>query len=386
MPEPIYLDHAATTPVRPEVLEAMQPFFGPRFGNPSSLHRWGREARAALDEARERLATTLGAHPDELCFTSCGTEADNMALLGVWRSRREHDGRNAAVATPIEHKAVLGALHEVAHEGGEERLLRIHASGVVDDASFATLVDDSAAVCSVMWVNNEIGVMQDVPALARRAHERGVTFHTDAVQAFGKVEINAKATPFDLLSISGHKIGAPKGIGALFIRRGTPVSPLMFGGSQDRGRRPGTENVAMAVGLARAAELTVAERVEECRRLTALRERLEAALLQSIPDAVIHGRGAPRAPHVTSISVPGTDSESLLMALDLRGVACSAGSACQSGSITPSHVLTALGVPADLASAAIRMSLGSLTTDDGIARVAELFPALVEKARRLATA
>jgi len=237
-----------------------------------------------------------------------------------------------------------------------------------------------------MWVNNEIGVMQDVPALARRAHERGVTFHTDAVQAFGKVEINAKATPFDLLSISGHKIGAPKGIGALFIRRGTPVSPLMFGGSQDRGRRPGTENVAMAVGLARAAELTVAERVEECRRLTALRERLEAALLQSIPDAVIHGRGAPRAPHVTSISVPGTDSESLLMALDLRGVACSAGSACQSGSITPSHVLTALGVPADLASAAIRMSLGSLTTDDGIARVAELFPALVEKARRLATA
>jgi cysteine desulfurase len=386
MPEPIYLDHAATTPVRPEVLEAMQPFFGPRFGNPSSLHRWGREARAALDEARERLATTLGAHPDELCFTSCGTEADNMALLGVWRSRREHDGRNAAVATPIEHKAVLGALHEVAHEGGEERLLRIHASGVVDDASFDTLVDDSAAVCSVMWVNNEIGVMQDVPALARRAHERGVTFHTDAVQAFGKVEINAKATPFDLLSISGHKIGAPKGIGALFIRRGTPVSPLMFGGSQDRGRRPGTENVAMAVGLARAAELTVAERVEECRRLAALRERLEAALLQSIPDAVIHGRGAPRAPHVTSISVPGTDSESLLMALDLRGVACSAGSACQSGSITPSHVLTALGVPADLASAAIRMSLGSLTTDDGIARVAELFPALVEKARRLATA
>ncbi len=385
MPEPIYLDHAATTPVRPEVLEAMQPFFGPRFGNPSSLHRWGREARAALDEARERLATTLGAHPDELCFTSCGTEADNMALIGVWRSRRT-SGRNAAVATPIEHKAVLGALHEVAHEGGEERLLRVDGRGVVDDVSFDALVNDSAAVCSVMWVNNEIGVMQDVPALARRAHERGVTFHTDAVQAFGKVHVDAKATPFDLLSISGHKIGAPKGIGALFIRRGTPMSPLMFGGSQDRGRRPGTENVAMAVGLARAAELTVAERDEECRRLDALRERLEAALLERIPDAVIHGRGAPRAPHVTSVSVPGTDSESLLMALDLRGVACSAGSACQSGSITPSHVLTALGVPADLASAAIRMSLGSLTTDEGIARVAELFPMLVEKARRLARA
>jgi cysteine desulfurase len=235
-------------------------------------------------------------------------------------------------------------------------------------------------------VNNEIGVMQDVPALARRAHERGVTFHTDAVQAFGKVHIDAKQAPFDLLSLSGHKIGAPKGIGALFIRRGTPVSPLMFGGSQDRGRRPGTENVAMAVGLARAAELTVAEREEECRRLDALRERLEATLLERIPDAVIHGLGAPRAPHVTSISVPGTDSESLLMALDLRGVACSAGSACQSGSITPSHVLSALGVPASLAGAAIRLSLGSLTTDEGVARVAELFPTLVEKARRLAPA
>ena len=386
MPEPIYLDHAATTPVRPEVLEAMQPFFGPRFGNPSSLHRWGREARAALDEARERLATTLGAHPDELCFTSCGTEADNMALIGVWRRRRESDGRNVAVATPIEHKAVLGALHEVAHEGGEERLLCVNSCGVVDGASFDELVNESAAVCSVMWVNNEIGVMQDVPSLAQRAHQRGVTFHTDAVQAFGKVEIDAKKTPFDLLSISGHKIGAPKGIGALFIRRGTPVSPLMFGGSQDRGRRPGTENVAMAVGLARAAELTIAEREEECRRLDALRERLEAALLERIPDAVIHGRGAPRAPHVTSVSVPGTDSESLLMALDLRGIACSAGSACQSGSITPSHVLTALGVQADLASAAIRMSLGSLTTDDDIARVAELFPALVAKARGVARA
>lgn len=385
MPEPIYLDHAATTPVRPEVLEAMQPFFGPRFGNPSSLHRWGREARAALDAARERLASTLGAHPDELCFTSCGTEADNMALIGVWRSRRD-SGRNAAVATPIEHKAVLGALHEVAHEGGEERLLRMHASGALDDASFDELVDESAAVCSVMWVNNEIGVMQDIPALAQRAHARGVTFHTDAVQAFGKVPIDAKATPFDLLSISGHKIGAPKGIGALFIRRGTPMSPLLFGGSQDRGRRPGTENVAMAVGLARAAELTIAEREEECRRLGELRDRLEAALLERIPNAVIHGRGAPRAPHVTSISVPGTDSESLLMALDLRGVACSAGSACQSGSITPSHVLTALGVPADLAGAAIRMSLGPLTTDDCITRVAELFPALAEKARRLAKA
>ncbi len=387
MPDPVYLDHAATTPVRPEVLEAMQPFFGPRFGNPSSMHRWGREARTALDEARERVARCLGAHPDELCFTSCGTEADNMALLGVWRARRADEaGRHAVVITPIEHKAVLAAAHEIVHEGGTERFVDMQRSGLVDESSFDRLITEDVAVCSVMWVNNEIGVMQPVAALAARAKARGVVFHTDAVQAFGKAEIDARTTPFDVLSISGHKIGAPKGIGALYIRRGTPMEPLMFGGTQDRGRRPGTENVAMAVGLARAAELTVAEREHTCQRLTALRDRLEGAFLARIPDAVIHGRGAPRAPHITNISVPGVDSESMLMALDLRGVACSAGSACQSGSITPSHVLSAIGVTADLASAAIRMSLGALTTEACIDRVSELFPALVEKARRLAPA
>ncbi|HEY2066404.1 MAG TPA: cysteine desulfurase family protein [Gemmatimonadaceae bacterium] len=384
MPDPVYLDHAATTPVRPEVLDAMQPFFGPRFGNPSSVHRWGREARAALDEARERVARCLGARPDELCFTSCGTEADNMAVLGVWRARRRDGARTAVVSTPIEHKAVLAAVHEAAHEGGEERYVAMRPSGLVDRASFDSLIDERVAICSVMWVNNEIGVMQDVHALAEHARSRGVVFHTDAVQAFGKAEIDAQRTPFDMLSISGHKIGAPKGIGALYIRRGTPMEPLMFGGTQDRGRRPGTENVAMAVGLARAAELAVAERAHEWAKLEAMRDRLEAAFLARIPDAVIHGRSAPRAPHITNVSVPGTDSESLLMALDLRGVACSAGSACQSGSVSPSHVLAAIGVAPDLASAAIRMSLGALTTDACIDRVAELFPMLIEKARRLA--
>jgi cysteine desulfurase len=203
------------------------------------------------------------------------------------------------------------------------------------------------------------------------------------VQAFGKVEVDARTQPFDLLTISGHKIGAPKGIGAIYIRRGTPLEPLMHGGAQDRGRRPGTENVAAAVGLARAAELAVAEREEECARLERLRDALEAALVARIPDAVVHARGARRAPHILNLSVPGTDSESLLMALDLAGVAASAGSACQSGSITPSHVLTALGVRSDLASAAVRMSLGALTTEDCVARVSQLFPALIEKARRL---
>ncbi len=382
---PIYLDHAATTPVRDEVFEAMRPFFGARFGNPSSTHRWGREARAALDEARERVAKCLGARADEVCFTSGGTEADNLAILGVWRDKREV-GRNAVVTTPIEHKAILGAVHEAGAEGAEERMLDVDSNGVVTQASFDQRVREDVAICSIIWVNNEIGTIQPLPQLAEKAKSRGVVVHTDAVQAFGKVEIDAASQPFDLLSISGHKIGAPKGIGALFIRRGIHLQPLMHGGMQDRGRRPGTENVAYAVGLATAAELTVAEHGTECTRLRQLRDRLETAILAAVPDAVIHARGAERAPHVLNVSVPGTDSESLLMALDLRGIAASGGSACQSGSINPSHVLQAIGVPKELASAAVRMSVGCLTNDDCVDRVAEIFPALVNKARQFAAA
>lgn len=382
MPEPIYLDHAATTPIRAEVLAAMQPFLGVRFGNPSSTHRWGREARAALDEARERTAQCIGAHPDEVCFTSGGTEGDNLAVLGPWRGVREA-GRTAIVSTPIEHKAVLAAVHQAAREGAEERMLRVEPSGIVERASFEALVDDNVALCTIMWVNNETGTVQPIAQLAQYAKARGAVFHTDAVQAFGKVEVDARRVPFDLLTLSGHKIGAPKGIGAIYIRRGTQLEPLMHGGAQDRGRRPGTENVAAAVGLARAAELIVAERERECARLEMLRDALQVALMARIPDAVVHGQDAERAPHILNISVPGTDSESLLMALDLAGVAASSGSACQSGSVTPSHVLAAMGVRPDIASAAVRMSLGSLTTDECVQRVALLFPALIEKARRL---
>jgi cysteine desulfurase len=383
--DPIYLDHAATTPVREEVFEAMKPFYGPRFGNPSSTHRWGREARAALDEARERVGRCLGAKPDEICFTSGGTEADNLAILGAWRALKAK-GRTAVVTTPIEHKAILGAVHQAAEEGAEERLLGMTPDGVIDPVSFDKLVDERVAVCSMMWVNNEIGSIQPVPELATKAKQRGALVHTDAVQAFGKIRIDAQTQQFDFLTISGHKFGAPKGIGALFIRRGTHIEPLMHGGTQDRGRRPGTENVAAAVGLALAAELTLAECEAHCARIRKLRDKLEAGILARIPDAVIHGRGAERAPHILNVSVPGTDSESLLMALDLRGIAASGGSACQSGSISPSHVLTAIGVRPDLASAAIRMSLGVLTTDQSIDRVIEVFPALVAKARQLTAA
>lgn len=383
-PSPIYLDHAATTPVRPEVLEAMTPFFGPRFGNPSSTHRWGRDARAALDEARERVASCLGAAPDEVCFTSGGTESDNLAVLGGWRILRAQ-GRTAIVSSPIEHKAVLEAVHQAAKEGAEERLLKVRKSGAVDlDDAKAKLTAGDLALCSVMWINNETGVIQPIAELAALTKAAGGIFHTDAVQAFGKVDVDARKIPFDFASVSGHKVGAPKGIGAFYIRRGTPLEPLFFGGSQDRGRRPGTENVAAAVGLARAMELALAEREAHWTQLAEMRDRLEAALVARIPDALVHGRDAERAPHILSISVPGTDSESLLMALDLQGVAASSGSACQSGSVTPSHVLAAMGVRADLASAAIRMSLGALTTDADVDRVAELFPALIAKARGLA--
>ncbi len=376
----VYLDHAATTPVRDEVMAAMAPYFGARFGNPSSMHRWGREARVALDEARERLAACLGAQADEVCFTSGGTEGDNFAILGVFRTLRAQ-GRDAAITTPIEHKAVLAAVHQVAHEGGEERLVRVTRDGLVDRVHFADLLDERVAVASVMWVNNEVGVVQDVPALAAQAKAAGAVFHTDAVQAFGKLSINAKQTPFDLLTISGHKIGAPKGIGALFIRRDTPLEPMFHGGSQNRGRRPGTENVAFAVGLATAAELLLAEHEAEHARLSTMRSVLEQGLRDRIPDVIIHGDGAPRAPHITNVSIPGTSSESMLMALDLRGIACSAGSACQSGSVSASHVLNAMGVAPDIANAALRLSLGCLSTDADMQRTLDVLTALAEKAR-----
>lgn len=386
MPEPIYLDHAATTPVRPEVLEAMAPFYGPRFGNPSSLHRWGREARTALDEARERLANCIGARSDEVCFTSGGTEADNIAILGAWRAQKA-EGRNAIVSTPIEHKAVLGAVHQAAREGAQERLCRVLSSGVVDLASYDEITGTDVAVVSAMWVNNEIGTVQPIEQMVATAKDRGALFHTDAVQAFGKISIDASTVMFDALSLSGHKIGAPKGCGAIFVRRGTVLESLFHGGTQERGKRPGTENVAAAVGLARAAELACEELDAETRRLVALRERLERGILSRVPDAVIHGAGAPRrAPHIVNVSVPGTDSESMLMALDLQGIGCSAGSACQSGSATPSHVLSAIGARRELVNGAIRMSLGSLSDEACVDRVIDVFARLVQKARGAAPA
>ena len=382
---PFYFDHAATTPVRAEVLDAMLPFFGPRFGNPSSTHRWGREARAALDEARERIAACIGAHTDEIVLTSGGTEADNLAVLGGWRVLRS-SARRAVVSTPIEHKAVLAAVHQAAAEGAAERFLPVTSDGTVDIDGARNTITPEAALVSAMWVNNETGAIQPIAELCELTKKAGAVFHTDGVQAFGKIGIDAKTQRFDLLSISGHKLGAPKGVGAMFVRRGTPLAPLFFGGSQDRGRRPGTENVAMAVGLAVAMEVALSEHAPEAARLRTLRDRLETALLERVPDAVIHARGASRAPHITALSVPGTDSESMLMALDLKGVACSGGSACQSGSVGASHVLAAMRVAPELIAGQLRLSLGALSSDEAVDAVVEILPALAAKARGQVTA
>jgi cysteine desulfurase len=375
----LYLDHAATTPVRAEVRDAMLPFLGERFGNPSSMHRWGREARVALDEAREQVAQALGAHPDEICFTSGGTESDNLAILGAWRARRAD--RPAVVSTPVEHKAVLEAVHQVVREGGEERLIAVDHNGVIDLDLFSRRTDAQVAVASVMWINNETGVIQPIDALANAARARGALFHTDAVQACGKIGIDCRALPVDLLSVSGHKIGAPKGIGALYIRRGVSLAPMLHGGGQDRGRRPGTENVAFAVGFARAVTLAVAERESHWQAWETLRVALEQAIHTAAPDAVVHGAAVPRAPHITNVSLPGTESESMLMALDLRGIACSAGSACQSGSVSSSHVLAAMGVPSALAGCALRLSVGTLNDDSMPSRVGDAIRTLVQKVR-----
>ncbi|GAC1647198.1 MAG: cysteine desulfurase NifS [Gemmatimonadaceae bacterium] len=363
----------------------MRPYFGARFGNPSSTHRWGREARAALDEARQRVGQCIGARGDEIVFTSGGTEADNLAVIGAARVARA-EGRRAIACSAIEHKAVLAAMDAAAREGAEARVISVTNNGVVDEEVMDNALSNGAGVCSVMWVNNEVGTVQPIPRLAAMAAARGVLFHTDAVQAFGKIAVDAASQPFDLLTLSGHKIGAPKGIGALFVRHGRKLDPLIHGGGQERGRRPGTENVAMAVGLACAADLAVIERADTCARLVRLRNRLEGVIRARVPDAVIHGAAGERAPHIVNVSVPGTDSESLLMALDLSGVACSGGSACQSGSSAPSHVLVALAVPRKLAAAAVRMSLGRESTDEGVMRAADVFTALVTKARQPAVA
>jgi cysteine desulfurase len=376
----VYLDHAATTPVRPEVRDAMLPLLCDTFGNPSSLHRWGQEARARLEEARARLARVIGATPREIVFTRGGTEADNLAVLGRTRIRPGAP----VVCSSIEHRAVLAAAQAAADEGAELRLIAPGSEGVVRVADLAGVLDPAPAVVSVMWVNNEIGTIQPVHELARACDAAGVVFHTDAVQALGKVAVRVDKAPISLLSLSAHKVGGPKGTGALFVRRGVRLRPLHFGGGHERGYRAGTEDVAGAVGFALAAELAVKEQADTARRMTALRDRLEAGLMKQIPALVVNGSSAPRAAGISNVSVPGASSESLLLTLDMEGIGISSGSACSSGAVAPSHVLTALGLPPEIAGPSLRFSLGRETTEAEIDRVVATLPPLVERLRQLA--
>jgi len=384
---PAYLDHAATTPVRPEVLEAMLPYLTAQaFGNPSSAHRFGRAARAGLEQARRQVAEAVGAEPNQVIFTSGGTEADNLGIVGAALAARDRGGAMYAVVSAIEHKAILAAAHAVCHLGGREVLLPVDGEGRVDLAALDEALVARPAVVSVMWVNNEIGVIQPVGQIAERCAAAGVAFHTDAVQAFGKIAIRGSSGRCTLMTVSGHKIGAPKGIGALIVRDRKAVEAIIHGGGQQYGIRPGTENVAGAVALGRAAQLAAAEQAAETERLGSLRDDLAIRLRAGVPDIVVNGEGAERAPHVLSVAVPGTDSEALLMHLDLAGVAASSGSACSTGAVEPSHVLVAMGIPRELALATIRFSLGHESSPADVARAAEVMPSVVAKVRKLAGA
>jgi cysteine desulfurase len=378
MHPPVYLDYAATTPVRAEVREAMLAVQGERWGNPSSVHRWGREARAALEDARARLAAVIGASPAEVVFTRGGTEADNLAVLG----RAWADGSRTVAASAVEHKAVLASAKALAAEGWTARTLPVDADGLLDlDALADVLRAGRPAVVSVMWVNNEVGAIQPVERIAELCAGAGAAFHTDAVQALGKLPVRMDAVPVHLAAFSAHKLGGPRGTGALFVRRGTVLHPLVHGGGQERGLRSGTEDAAAAAGFALAAELAEAEREAQMARIGALRDRLEAGLCERVPGLRVNAAGAPRLPTISNVSAPGADAEMLLVALDLEGVAASSGSACTSGAVEPSHVLTAMGLPAEVAGPSVRFSLGRDTTDADVDRALEVVPRVVERVR-----
>ncbi|HKI96452.1 MAG TPA: cysteine desulfurase family protein [Gemmatimonadales bacterium] len=383
---PIYLDNAATTPVREEVREAMLPFLGTdAFGNPSSAHRVGRTARAAVEQARRQVATAVGAEPAQVFFTGGGTEADNLAILGTALAARARGAPFRVAVTAIEHKAVLGAAHAVEALGGDAVILPVDAAGRVDLDALDAVLADGIAVVSAMWVNNEVGIVQDVAGLAARCSAAGTPFHTDGVQALGKVPVDLRTLPHTILTISAHKISGPKGVGAIVLENKTLVHPLLHGGGQQSGVRPGTENVPGIVGFGRAAELAVAELDATRRQMAELQDTFERGVLAAVPDAQVNAAAAERAPHISNVAIPGTDSEAMLMHLDLAGICCSAGSACSTGSTAPSHVLTALGIPEQVAKASLRFSFGHQSTAADVDAALAALPPVAAKVRRLGT-
>jgi cysteine desulfurase len=379
-----YLDHAATTPVRAEVREAMRPYLDDLFGNPSSSHRFGRAARAGLDQAREEVAAAVGCDPTQVIFTSGGTEADNLAIIGSALAAGARGEKRCVAVSAVEHKAILAAAHAVVGLGGEEIVLPVEADGTLRLDALDEALRRKPAVVSVMWVNNEVGVVQPIAAIAERCARAGVPLHSDGVQAFGKVPVDLRQHDISLFTLSGHKIGAPKGIGALIVRSRQLVEAIVHGGGQQYGIRPGTENVAGAVALGCAASLAAAEQASESARLSAIRDALQARLLQDIPDLTIIAAESPRAPHILTVAIAGADSETLLMHLDMQGICASGGSACSTGAIEPSHVLSAMGVAREIALGQLRLSFGHESTAADAERVASVMPKVAQRARKLA--
>jgi cysteine desulfurase len=378
----VYLDHNATTPLDPEVLAATLPFLEEKFGNPNSLHTWGREARQALERARATVARALGSgDKDSVVFTSGGTEADNLALMGV-AAAQAAGGRHMIVSC-VEHHAVLNTASHLRRQGFEVTRLSVDSQGLLDPDDLRRAIRPDTVLVSLMHGNNETGVLFPIASVGRMCRERGVTFHTDAVQSLGKIPLDVEALHVDLLSLSGHKIHGPKGIGALCIRRGTRMQPLLHGGAQERSRRAGTENVAAAVGLARAIELALHEAERAARRMADLRDQLERGLMAALSGVQRNGHPTERLPHTTNLAFVGVEAESLILALDLSGVGVSSGAACSSGSLEPSHVLTAMGLPQERVMSSVRFSLGRTTTREEIERVLEVLPAIVVRMRRV---
>jgi cysteine desulfurase len=385
----IYLDYNATTPVAPAVLEAMLPFFSAQFGNAASIHTNGQKARSAVETAREQVAALINAHPQEIVFTSGGTESDNHAIFGVALDSFASLVSSTSLAsrhvitTTIEHEAVLNACQALEMQSVAVTYLPVNREGLINLDELRGALRPETVLITVMHANNELGVIQPLAEIGRIAAEADVYFHTDAVQSTGKIPVDVKALQLDLLSISGHKFYAPKGAGALFIKSGTRLRQLLYGGHHQRGFRPGTENVAGIVGLGKAAEIARVSLEKDAARISCLRDTLEQGILARVPDSRVNSANAPRTPNTSNILFPGIEGEALVISLDLKGLACSTGAACSSGAVEPSHVLTAIGLPASDARASIRFSLGRHTSDSEIAAALEIIPAAVAQLRKL---
>jgi cysteine desulfurase len=386
----VYLDFNATTPVEPAALDAMLPYFSGEFGNAASIHTPGQRARGAVETAREHVAALLGARPQEIVFTSGGTESDNHAIFGVVgqaflpvSSSRNANSPPHIITTAIEHEAVLNACQALEKEGVRVTYLPTNREGQINLEDLSRAIRPETVLITIMHANNELGTLQPLEEIGRIAREADVYFHTDAVQSAGKIPIDVNTLQVDLLSLSGHKLYAPKGIGALYIRGGTRLRQLLYGGHHQRGFRPGTENVAGIVGLGKAADIARKSLAEDARRVSALRDKLQQGVLQRVAQSRVNGGAAPRTPNTTNLVFPGVEGEALLIALDLKGLACSTGAACSSGAVEPSHVLTAIGLPPEEARASLRFSLGRHTTSADIDFALRVVPAAVAQLREL---